>query len=145
MCHSKTLISLKISYSHIDIFHFIYRSDGSYNTKIILPTDKPFYLLRFPTSSLCQQVKGMIAREEITKTDDEDNNNKTKTATMEVTPQNSGNNNNKLYYCYYYLLLFSLYLDCKSGLCRLVFCFDVLLSTTRKFTGLIMPSEFPLS
>ncbi|CAG2184482.1 unnamed protein product [Mytilus edulis] len=52
------------------------RSDGSYNTKIILPTDKPFYLLRFFTSSPCQQVKGMIAREEIIKTDDEDNNNK---------------------------------------------------------------------
>ncbi|XP_063443365.1 uncharacterized protein LOC134723749 [Mytilus trossulus] len=75
------------------------RSDGSYSTKIILPTEKPFYLLRV-TSSPCQQVKGMIAREEIIKTDDEDNNNKNSNSGSH--PLNGGTNNNKLYYCYYY-------------------------------------------
>ncbi|XP_052062373.1 uncharacterized protein LOC127702281 [Mytilus californianus] len=87
------------TYDKDTLINYCCRSDGPYSTKILLPTGTPFYLLRF-TSSPCQQVKGMVVRQETVKSDDEDNNNKNSNSGSH--PLNGGNRNNKLFYCYYY-------------------------------------------
>lgn len=75
------------------------RSNGSYSTNILLPTERSFHLLRFFTFSLCQLVKWMDVRIEFVKTDDEDHNNKNYNSGSH--PASDGNSNNKLYYCCY--------------------------------------------
>lgn len=77
---------------------FIHRSDGSASTPIALPTNKPFYLLRY--KGPCQQVKGMHVRDEIVKTDDEDSDNKN--SARGSHPLVDGGRNYRLFYCYYY-------------------------------------------
>ncbi|XP_076112432.1 uncharacterized protein LOC143080461 isoform X2 [Mytilus galloprovincialis] len=74
------------------------RFDGSYRTPINLPPTIPFYLLRY--RSPCQQVQGMVAREEVVMFDDED----TQNGNLEngSHPLNHRSTvGNTLYYCYY--------------------------------------------
>ncbi|XP_052062376.1 uncharacterized protein LOC127702282 [Mytilus californianus] len=85
-------------YGRNTLINYCCRSDESYRTEVILPRSKPFYLLRF--KSPCQQVQGMVVREEIVKSDDEDKNNKNSVSGSH--PLNDGGRNNRLYYCYYH-------------------------------------------
>nr|XP_022300141.1 uncharacterized protein LOC111108499 isoform X2 [Crassostrea virginica] len=73
------------------------RNDGSYYSSISLPTDKPFYLLRYTSS--CQWVSGMSVSEEIIKTDDEDTANANSVSGSH--PMDTGSGNHRLHYCYY--------------------------------------------
>ncbi|XP_078339223.1 uncharacterized protein LOC144627150 isoform X3 [Crassostrea virginica] len=66
------------------------REDGRYNTKVQLPTSKPFYLLRF--TSPCQMVEGMYVREENVQFDDEDHNNKNSISGKVPMGANGGRN-----------------------------------------------------
>ena len=75
-----------------------FRSDGSASTAIYLPTTTPFYLLRY--TAPCQQVRGMLVREEIVKTDDEDSDNSNEV--IGSHPLDDGGRNHRLFYCYYY-------------------------------------------
>ncbi|XP_062605468.1 uncharacterized protein LOC134282959 isoform X2 [Saccostrea cucullata] len=74
------------------------RNDGYYGTAIELPTERPFYLLRF--RGYCQLVKGMYVIEEYVYSDDEDFNNKNRVSG--AYPSDAGGSDHKLYYCYYY-------------------------------------------
>ncbi|XP_071171965.1 uncharacterized protein [Mytilus edulis] len=85
-------------YGRNTLINYCCRSDGSFRTQISLPRSKPFYLLRF--KSPCQQVQGMVVREEIVKSDDEDKRNKNDIKGSH--PLNDGGGNNRLYYCYYH-------------------------------------------
>ncbi|XP_052063522.1 uncharacterized protein LOC127703114 [Mytilus californianus] len=86
------------SYGRNTLINYCCRSDGLARKRIILPKNKPFYLLRF--RSPCQQVKGMLVREEIVHSDDEDSRNKNSVSGSH--PMNDGGRNNRLFYCYYY-------------------------------------------
>ncbi|XP_063442713.1 uncharacterized protein LOC134723014 [Mytilus trossulus] len=86
-------------YDRDTLINYCCRSDGSDRTKIVLPTYRTFYLLRYFTSTLCQLVKGMDVRIEFVKTNDEDHYNKNYNSGSH--PANGGNSNIKLYYCYY--------------------------------------------
>ncbi|CAG2184483.1 unnamed protein product [Mytilus edulis] len=67
-------------------------------TPINLPTTIPFYLLRY--RSPCQQVHGMVAREELVMFDDEDNHNgNLKNGSHPLNDRSIVGNT--LYYCYY--------------------------------------------
>lgn len=75
-----------------------YRSDGPIADKIFLPIDKPFYLMRY--TSGCQQVYGMVVREEYFQFDDENTNNRD--SCSGAHPYDTGcNNDHMLYFCYY--------------------------------------------
>ncbi|XP_062566341.1 uncharacterized protein LOC134228673 isoform X2 [Saccostrea cucullata] len=74
------------------------RKDGSYKTYMSLPTNKPFYLLRFREP--CQRVSGMFVREEIVKTDDENTANKNYVRGWH--PLRAGGSDHVLHYCYYW-------------------------------------------
>ena len=77
---------------------FYLRNDGSTSTKIILPTDRPFILIRY--KSTCQAVNGMTVRQLFVQWDDEDLNNKDRfygTHPMD----DGGSKNHKLHFCYY--------------------------------------------
>ncbi|XP_048731677.2 uncharacterized protein LOC125648716 [Ostrea edulis] len=76
------------------------RDDGPYSTAIQLPTSKPFYLLRY--NDFCQQVQGMLVREETVYTDDEDDNNINSVHGSYPFGPVSGQRNYKLFYCYYW-------------------------------------------
>ncbi|CAG2214853.1 unnamed protein product [Mytilus edulis] len=76
--------------------YYCCRSDGPSYSSIVLPTSKPFYLYHY-TSTVCQRVRGMSAREEFVKTDDEDTHNNS---------ADGGNHPKKtdttrIHYCYY--------------------------------------------
>ena len=77
---------------------FFVREDGSYKTKVQLPTRNPFFLLRF--TSPCQMVQGMYVREESVKFDDEDRNNKNSVSGKYPMGASNGRNQ-RLLYCYY--------------------------------------------
>ena len=77
------------------------RQDGRYDTKVQLPTSKPFYLLRY--TSYCQMVEGMYFREEKVEFDDEDLNNKN-SISGEVPKGATKGRNQQLFYCYYWQL-----------------------------------------
>ncbi|XP_076109352.1 uncharacterized protein LOC143078351 [Mytilus galloprovincialis] len=85
-------------YGENTLINYCCRSDGLARKRISLPKRKPFYLLRF--RSHCQQVKGMLVREEIVLTDDEDTRNGNRVSGDH--PMNDGGVNNRLYYCYYH-------------------------------------------
>ncbi|XP_063442712.1 uncharacterized protein LOC134723013 [Mytilus trossulus] len=87
------------AYGRNTLINYCCRSDGFYRTEIILPKSKPFYLLRY-TSSPCQQVQGMVVREEMVQFDDE--NRRNRNSLSESHPFNDGGRNNRLYYCYYH-------------------------------------------
>ncbi|XP_063443354.1 uncharacterized protein LOC134723741 [Mytilus trossulus] len=86
------------TYNKDTLINYCCRNDGSPRTKITLPTDVPFYLLRFRSS--CQEVQGMRVKEEHVKSDDEDNRNKSSVSGYH--PMRTGGKDTMLYYCYYY-------------------------------------------
>nr|XP_022302103.1 uncharacterized protein LOC111110061 [Crassostrea virginica] len=77
--------------------YYCCRNDGSSYSSITLPTDTPFYLMRYTSS--CQTVRGMSVTEEGIETDDEDMANTDSVSGSH--PRVSGSGNNRLYYCYY--------------------------------------------
>lgn len=80
------------------LIYLCYRSDGPIADKIFLPIDKPFYLMRY--TSGCQQVYGMVVREEYFQFDDENTNNRD--SCSGAHPYDTGcNNDHMLYFCYY--------------------------------------------
>ncbi|XP_063442794.1 uncharacterized protein LOC134723085 [Mytilus trossulus] len=62
------------TYNRYTRIYYCCRSDGPSYRSIVLPTSKPFYLYHY-TSTLCQRVRGISAREEFVKTDDKDTHN----------------------------------------------------------------------
>ncbi|XP_061198088.1 uncharacterized protein LOC133206174 [Saccostrea echinata] len=86
------------SYDRNTRIDYCCRKDGSYRSKMSLPTSKPFYLLRFRAH--CQRVSGMHVREETVKSDDEDTRNKN--LVRGWYPLGAGGRNHVLQYCYYW-------------------------------------------
>ena len=85
-------------YYHDTRIHYCCRSDGSHNTEIILPIQKPFYLFRY--SSRCQRVKYMEVIEEFFRWDDEDSRNRNSKSGSHPY-DDGGSENHRLHYCYY--------------------------------------------
>ncbi|XP_062589288.1 uncharacterized protein LOC134250940 [Saccostrea cucullata] len=77
--------------------YYCCRNDEYYWKAIVLPTDTPFYLMRF--TSQCQKVRGMNVREEHVHFDDEDYNNRN--SVYGSYPFGAGGEDHDLYYCYY--------------------------------------------
>lgn len=77
---------------------FCCRSDGFSKRKILLPIDRPFYLMRY--TSTCQEVFGMSVKEEIFSVDTENLFNKDKCSGAHPYDPNC-NRNHELHYCYY--------------------------------------------
>ncbi|XP_062596049.1 uncharacterized protein LOC134257446 [Saccostrea cucullata] len=87
-------------YSHNTDIWYCCRQDGHPQTKILLPIDAPFYLLRF--TSECQQVLGMQVREEVIFFDDEDGANKDKCGGAHpFVDSGCSHANMRLHFCYY--------------------------------------------
>ena len=84
--------------NHLIGFFLFSREDGSYISRVELPTSNPFYLLRF--TSPCQIVQGMYVREESVKFDDENRNNKNSVSGKYPLGASNGRNQ-RLLYCYY--------------------------------------------
>jgi hypothetical protein len=80
-----------------------FRNDGSYTTKIRLPTTNPFYLLRY--TDPCQLVEGMNVREESVFSDDENDSGSINSVSGShpYGPVN-GQTNYRLFYCYYWAM-----------------------------------------
>ncbi|XP_061198272.1 uncharacterized protein LOC133206329 [Saccostrea echinata] len=85
------------SFTRDTLINYCCRNDGSFRNRIILPTNKPFYLLRF--RSLCERVQEMYVREEIVHFDDEDSNNRNTVSGW--YPLGAGGRDQNLHYCYY--------------------------------------------
>ncbi|XP_035698123.1 uncharacterized protein LOC118431114 [Branchiostoma floridae] len=85
-------------YDRNTLIWYCCRNDGSANTRIPLPSRKPFYLFRFRQG--CQKVLGMNVREEYFRWDDEDTINESDR--HGAHPHDTGGSrNHKLHYCYY--------------------------------------------
>ena len=78
--------------------HYCCRSDGSIDTPIVLPTAKPFSLLR-QSADGCQQVQGMNVTVEWLFMDSEDDNNQN--YIQGSAPYIEGTTDYTIYYCYY--------------------------------------------
>ena len=78
--------------------HYCCRSDGSIDTPIVLPTAKPFILLR-QSADGCQQVQGMNVTVEWVYLDSEDDNNQN--YIQGSAPYIEGTTDYTIYYCYY--------------------------------------------
>ena len=78
--------------------YYCCRSDGSIDTPIVLPTAKPFYLLRQSVDG-CQQVQGMNVTMEWVYTDNEDDNNMN--YRRGSVPYIEGTTDYTIFYCYY--------------------------------------------
>ncbi|CAG2214856.1 unnamed protein product [Mytilus edulis] len=85
------------TYNRNTRIYYCCRSDGPSYKSIVLPTSKPFYLYHY-TSTLCQRVRGMSAREEFVKTDDEDIHNNT---SYDGGSHPKKTERTRIYYCYY--------------------------------------------
>ena len=77
---------------------FCCRRDGFATNKIILPTDKPFYLYRYGSDG-CQWVAGMRHRQDWVKWDCEGTRHNKK---LGVIPYVNNWKDIRLFYCYYY-------------------------------------------
>ncbi|XP_078615554.1 sushi, von Willebrand factor type A, EGF and pentraxin domain-containing protein 1-like isoform X2 [Branchiostoma floridae x Branchiostoma japonicum] len=87
------------TYNHNTLIWYCCRNDGSANTRIPLPSRKPFYLFRFRQG--CQKVLRMNVREEYFRWDDEDDDNIN--YRRGAHPYDTGDSkNHKLHYCYYW-------------------------------------------
>jgi hypothetical protein len=79
---------------------FVSRQDEHIQTKILMPIDKPFYLLRY--TSGCQQVLGMQVAEEVLFFDDEDGANSDKCGGAHPYLDSGCNHANvRMHFCYY--------------------------------------------
>ena len=74
------------------------RSDGDINVPIVLPTERPFFLMR-QSAAGCQLVAGMSVSLEWKYSDDEDCNNANSISGS--IPYIEGVKDYRLYYCYY--------------------------------------------
>eukprot|EP00058_Branchiostoma_floridae_P028488 XP_002613979.1 hypothetical protein BRAFLDRAFT_67440 [Branchiostoma floridae] len=87
------------TYNHNTLIWYCCRNDGSANTRIPLPSRKPFYLFRFRQG--CQKVLRMNVREEYFRWDDEDDDNIN--YRRGAHPYDTGGSrDHKLHYCYYW-------------------------------------------
>ncbi|VDI49238.1 Hypothetical predicted protein [Mytilus galloprovincialis] len=86
------------SYGGDTVMFFCCRKDGNYQTSILLPVDRPFYLLKY--TSHCQEVFGMTVSEEYYKMDTEDHHN---TDAVSGSHPNIINLHHDpiMYFCYY--------------------------------------------
>ncbi|KAJ8314569.1 hypothetical protein KUTeg_006719 [Tegillarca granosa] len=84
--------------SNTDIFYCC-RSDGGVNREILLPIDKPFYLIRYTAG--CQLVKHMDVREEMLHFDTEDSFNKDSCSGSHPYDATNCGHNHELHFCYY--------------------------------------------
>ena len=87
------------AYNRNTKIYFCCRKDGFATNKIILPTDKPFYLYRLGSDG-CQQVTGLNHRQQWVKWDCEDSN--TSNNKGGLYPYVNDWHNIRLYYCYYF-------------------------------------------
>ncbi|XP_045172520.2 uncharacterized protein LOC123534363 [Mercenaria mercenaria] len=78
--------------------YFCCRNDGSPSTKLILPTDRPFVMLRYGRT--CQAVHGMSVHEVYVRWDDENTFNKDKSSGMHPL-DDGGSKDHKIHFCYY--------------------------------------------
>ena len=86
------------SYNSNTRIDFCCRKDGDPERVIVLPTSKPFILVK--ATDKCQKVSGMTASHQWFRWDDEDDNNSDSRGGM--SPYDTGgSNNHKLNFCYY--------------------------------------------
>lgn len=78
--------------------YYCCRNDGSPTSKILLPSDRPFILIRY--KSTCQAVNGMNVHEIFVQWDDEDLNNSDKVSGMHPM-DDGGNKNHRIHFCFY--------------------------------------------
>lgn len=81
------------------LFFVNVRSDGGVQTEILLPIDKPFYLLRYTAG--CQQVKNMEVKEEMLHFDTEDIFNEDSCSGSHPYDATNCGRNHELHFCYY--------------------------------------------
>ncbi|XP_062597991.1 uncharacterized protein LOC134259422 [Saccostrea cucullata] len=79
---------------------FCCRQDSLANIPILLPIDKPFYLMRY--TGLCQEVLGMTVSDEFIYYDNEDNRNANNcTGAHPFVEGGCRTGDMKIHYCYY--------------------------------------------
>ncbi|XP_053374836.1 uncharacterized protein LOC128547130 [Mercenaria mercenaria] len=79
--------------------YYCCRNDGSPQTPLLLPTQRPFVLVRY--GRICQSVHGMHVRDVFIHWDDEDFGNKDSAGGMHPL-DDGGSNNHRLHFCYYF-------------------------------------------
>ncbi|XP_053376021.1 uncharacterized protein LOC123535471 [Mercenaria mercenaria] len=79
--------------------YYCCRNDGSPQIPLLLPTERPFALVRY--GSKCQSVHGMNVRDVYAHWDDEDLNNKDSAGGMHPLDE-GGSKNHQLHFCYYF-------------------------------------------
>ncbi|XP_052797721.1 uncharacterized protein LOC128229875 [Mya arenaria] len=88
------------SYNSNTKIYYCCRHDGQSNAAMILPTDRPFVLMRY--GGRCQAVYGMIVSDLFIRWDDDDGSNADSASGMHPDDTENGENH-ELHFCYYQL------------------------------------------